>query len=111
MAAEPTVTEQFTAVVAVGGFRFYSFTTSTYGTINVTLNSVTGTYIPATVMVNLGIGQPSGTDCVTTSSLVTAAGTSVQLTGAFAAGVYCVKVSDIGNFYGPASATVTVAYP
>jgi hypothetical protein len=105
------VSEQFTAVVAVGGSRFYSFTTSTYGTINATLDSVSGDFVPATVMVNLGIGQPSGTDCLTTTSLNTASGSSVQVTGAFEAGVYCVKVTDIGNLYGPAAATVTVAYP
>ena len=41
-AASPTITEQFDGVVPVGGSKFYSFTTSTYGTINVTLTAVGG---------------------------------------------------------------------
>jgi hypothetical protein len=62
-------------------------------------------------MLGLGIGQPSGTDCVTTTSVNTAAGSTPQATGAYNAGVYCAKVSDIGNLYAPASFTVTIAYP
>ena len=62
-------------------------------------------------MLGLGIGQPSGTECVTTTSVNTAAGSSAQVTGTYSAGVYCAKVSDIGNLYAPASFNVTIAYP
>jgi hypothetical protein len=110
-AAAPTVSEEFSSVVPVGGSKFYSFTTSTYGTINLTLASVGGSFVPSTVMLGLGLGQPSGTECVTTSTVNTAAGSAVQLTGAYNAGVYCAKVLDIGNLFAPASFNVTIAYP
>ena len=71
-AAAPTISEDFSSTVLVGGSKFYSFTTSTYGTINLTLTSVGGNFVPSTVMVGLGIGQPSGTECVTTTSVNTA---------------------------------------
>src|SRR5213079_171300 len=61
--AAPTVTESFTGTLPVGGFKFYTFNIAANGTVNVTLNSVTGTGVPATVQVGLGIGQPSGIDC------------------------------------------------
>lgn len=109
--AAPTVSEDFTSTVAVGGSKFYSFTTSTYGTVNLTLTSVDGNFVPSTVMLGLGIGQPSGTECVTTTTINTAAGSAAQITGAYSAGVYCAKVSDIGNLYAPASFNVTIAYP
>jgi hypothetical protein len=110
-AAAPTITEQFDGVVPVGGSTFYSFTTSTYGTINITLTGVGGTFVPATVMLGLGLGQPSGTDCVTSTSVNTAAGGTAQVTGTFDPAVYCAKVSDIGNLFAPASFSVSIAYP
>jgi hypothetical protein len=110
-AASPTTTEAFDSTVPVGGSKFYSFTTTTYGTIQITLTSVGGSFVPSTVMLGVGLGQPSGTDCVTTTNVTTAAGTSPQVTGAYAAGVYCAKVTDIGNLYAPASFTATIAYP
>ena len=110
-AAAPTVSEEFSSVVPVGGSKFYSFTTSTYGTINLTLASVGGSFVPSTVMLGLGLGQPSGTECVTTSTVNTAAGSTVQVTGAYNAGVYCARVFDIGNLFAPASFNVTIAYP
>lgn len=110
-AASPTVTEQFDGVVPVGGSKFYSFTSSTYGTITVTLMAVGGNFVPSTVMLAVGLGQPSGTDCVTTTSVNTAAGSTAQVTGNFDPAVYCAKVSDIGNLYAPASFSVSIAYP
>ena len=62
-------------------------------------------------MLGVGLGQPSGTDCVTTTSVNTAAGSAVQPTGNFDAAVYCAKVSDIGNLFAPASFSVSIAYP
>jgi hypothetical protein len=110
-AASPSMTEAFDSTLPVGGSRFYSFTTTTYGTIQITLTGVGGSFVPSTVMLGVGLGQPSGTDCVTTTSINTAAGTSPQVTGVYAAGVYCAKVTDIGNLYAPASFSATIAYP
>jgi hypothetical protein len=110
-AASPATTEEFDSTVPVGGSKFYSFTTTTYGTIQITLTGVSGSFVPSTVMLGVGLGQPSGTDCVTTTSVNTAAGTTPQVTGVYDAGVYCAKVADIGNLYAPASFTATIAYP
>lgn len=79
--------------------------------INITLTGVGGAFVPATVMLGLGLGQPSGTDCVTSTSVNTAAGGTAQVTGTFDPAVYCAKVSDIGNLFAPASFSVSIAYP
>jgi hypothetical protein len=109
--AEPSMTETFAGTLPVGSAKYYSFTTSLYGTINITLTSIGGAFVPATVMVGLGIGQPSGTECVTTTTVTTAAGTTPQVTGTFSPGVYCARIADVGNLFGPASFSVTIAYP
>lgn len=109
--AEPTVTEDFIGVVAVGGFQFYSFTVTTNGTVNVTMTGVSGAMVPATVMLGLGLGQPNGTDCTTTTNLNTAAGSTPQITGTYAPGVYCVRVADIGNLFAPAQFNIGIAHP
>ena len=109
--AQPTTTEEFSGTLPVGGFKFYSFTTSTNGTINVTLTSVSGQFVPSTVTLGLGLGQPSGTDCTATTSVNTAAGTTAQVTGTYAPGVYCARVADVGNLFAPATFTISVAYP
>lgn len=49
-------------------------------------------------------------DCVTTTSVNTAAGTTAQVTGNFDTAVYCAKVGDIGNLVAPASFSVSIAY-
>jgi len=81
------------------------------GTVNVTLNSVTGTGVPPTVQLGLGIGQPSGTDC---SATITATGgintAAPQATGTFGPGIFCVRVFDVGNLFAPAAFNVTIAH-
>src|SRR5215467_9233495 len=68
-AAAPTVSESFTGTLPVGGFKFFSFNIAANGTVNVTLNSVSGTGVPATVQLGLGIGQPAGIDCSATTNV------------------------------------------
>ena len=110
--AVPTVSESFTGTLPVGGFKFYSFNIAVNGTVNVTLNSVTGTGVPSTVQLGLGIGQPSGIDCAATTS-VTAGTTAAapQTTGTFGPGAFCVRVYDVGNLFAPASFNITIAHP
>jgi hypothetical protein len=110
-AAAPTVTEAFNGTLPVGGFRFYSFTIAVNGTVNVTLTKVSGTSVPSTVQLGLGIGQPSGNDCSTTQSVTAASSTVPQTTGVFGPGVFCVRVSDVGNLFAPATFAVTIAHP
>jgi hypothetical protein len=107
----PTSTEEFDSTVPVGGSTFYSFSISQYGTVNITLTSVSGAYVPATVMLGLGLGTPSGTTCTTTNTTDAAAGSAAQLTGSYDVGVYCAKVSDIGNLFAPANFTLSISHP
>ncbi len=111
-AASPTITEGFNGTLPVAGFRFYTFNIAASGTVNVTINKISGTSVPATVQVGLGIGQPSGVDCATTIS-VTAASTfaAPQATGVFGPGLFCVRVYDVGNLAAPATFAITIAHP
>jgi hypothetical protein len=108
----PTTTATFVGKVPVGGSAFYSFTLLSSGTVSVTLSSVSGAFVPPTVMLGLGVGAPSGTACVVSGTTTNAAaGTTAQLTGTYGPGVECVNVSDIGNLYAPATFNVTITYP
>jgi hypothetical protein len=110
--AAPTVTESFTGTLPVGGFRFYTFNIAANGTVNVTLNSVTGAGVPSTVQVGLGIGQPSGIDCAATATVTAGANfAKPQQTGTFGPGTFCVRVFDVGNLFGPAAFSITIAHP
>ena len=109
--ASPTTTELFAGRVAVGGSTFYSFSVAENGTVNVTLADVGGFNVPSTVWLGVGIGTPSGEECATASTVNTAAGSTVQLTGTYAPGVYCVRVWDIGNLVAVAAFNVTIAHP
>jgi hypothetical protein len=109
--ASPTISELFAGRVNVGGSTFYSFTVVENGTVNVNLADVGGANIPSTVLLGLGIGTPNGEDCSTSATVNTAAGSSVQLTGTYAPGVYCVRVWDIGNLVAVAAFNVTIAHP
>lgn len=106
-----SITEDFTGTVPVGGSLFYSFTVGENGTVNITYTAVSGSGVPGTVWLGLGLGTPSGEDCVTTSNVNTPPTGTAQLTGTYAPGIYCVKVSDIGNLYAPATFDVTIAHP
>lgn len=118
-AASPTVTDSFSGTLAVRGRQYFLFTVEQYGTINATLVSVDGVGVPTTVQLRLGVGGVSettteaGTEttCSFTSSSLASPGPSAQVTTTFEAGTYCVGVSDVGNLFGPATVTVTVAHP
>jgi hypothetical protein len=109
--ASPSTTEIFSGRVGVGGSAFYSFTVGQNGTVNVTLADVGGFNVPSTVWLGLGLGTPSGEDCAAATTVNTASGSAVQLTGTYAPGVYCVRVFDIGNLVAVAAFNVTIAHP
>jgi hypothetical protein len=108
--AAPTVSEHYVGTIGVGGSGFYSFSVSKYGTVNITLNVVSGADDPA-VPVGLGLGSPGGFGCNATNTITTAAGSTPQLTGAYEAGVYCTRIYDVGNLTAPATLDVTIAHP
>ena len=109
--AAPAFTEEFNDTVPVSGSIFYSFTVTQYGTVNVSLTSISGQYVPSTVTIGLGLGKPDAETCVTTTQISTQSGAGPQITGAYDPGVYCVKVSDVGNLFSAAKFAVTIAYP
>jgi hypothetical protein len=108
---DPTTTEEFLGTLTVGGGAFYSFTVEQNGTVRVTLVSVSGANVPASVWLGLGLGTPAGEECSTTTSLNTQAGSSAQISGTYAPGIYCARVYDIGNLIAPARFSVTIEHP
>jgi hypothetical protein len=108
--AAPTATEHYVGTINVGVAGFYSFTVSQYGTVNVTLTSVTGADDPA-VGLGLGLGIPSGFGCSTSNTITASAGTDPQITGSYSAGVYCVRLYDVGNLTGADAFDVIIAHP
>src|SRR5262245_28542000 len=68
-AASPIYSEEFAGTVDASGATFYSFSVTQYGTVNVTLTSVSGQYVPSSLQMGLGLGTPGGTDCSTTNTI------------------------------------------
>ena len=103
-------TDTFAGTVAVGGRDFHSFTIAATGTVDVTLTAAAP---PATIVMGLNIGIPGDSKCpaMAGASTLTAAGTSVQLSGIASPGLLCVDVHDVGNQSLPVSYTVTVTHP
>lgn len=110
-AAEPSIVEAFNDTLLVGGSKLYSFTVTQYGTVTVTLTSMGGAFVPATVQIALGLGTPAGTDCTVTTPLTVSASETAHITGLLDPGIYCVRVTDIGNLYAPASFAISIAHP
>jgi hypothetical protein len=107
--ASPTMTEHYIGTIGVNGAAFYSFTTTTYGTIELTLNSLSPDDGAVTLSMELGV--PRGFGCPTSSAVTTRPGSTVQLTNVLPAGVSCVLVRDVGTLTGPTSFDVAIAYP
>jgi|KBSSwiStaDraftv2_1062776.scaffolds.fasta_scaffold44820_4 hypothetical protein len=107
-------TEIFSATLSVGQSQFYSFTTISPGTTDVTLISLRPAgSISSTLssVVGIGLGTPQGTDCALSSALNTTPGLKAQLTATTNVSVYCVKIADIGNLTGTVDYTVRVVHP
>lgn len=103
------VTDSFTGTVVVGGSDSHTFNVGSSGQLNVTL---TAAGPPPTIFMGIGVGTPSGTNCVllTNGSTAAPAATAAQLSGTVAAGTYCVSVFDIGNQTGPVTYAVTLTH-
>jgi hypothetical protein len=107
--APASIAEVYNSTLPVGGAKFYSFSVVAYGTVNVTLGSLTGPGVAEDATITLGLGRPAGTICsATTTASVSTATPAPQVTGTYAAGVYCVGVADtVGAL--PATASFSVA--
>jgi hypothetical protein len=110
----PAVSEFFGGTLVEQGTNFYTFTVTTAGRVDVTLNSLrTDTTLPVTnVAVGLGLGVPSadGTSCVVSVSAVATPSLTSQLTTQAAAGANCAQISDVGNLVVPLTFVVRVAH-
>ena len=106
-----TVTETFSGVLPVLGTKFYSFSIASSGTITATLVSITGSGVPSTVQVNLGVGTPSAKSCATTGAQPVQVSGTASVSGDQPGGTYCVAVVDGGNLFAPATFTVSIVHP
>lgn len=109
--AEAKVFETFTGSLPIGGARFYSFEVPVNGTVTLTLDRVGGGPGGSAVPVGMGLGVPDGTDCLTSLSLDTEPGEGPHISTTRNAGIYCARVSDIGNLTATAPFTVTIGHP
>jgi hypothetical protein len=110
--AEPSISEEFTGSLPVGGVRYYSFDVTTFGTVNITLDRVGGVAGgTATIWVGVGVGVPEATDCSTTTSISAQASGGPHISTTLAAGTYCARIYDIGNLAAAAPFAVTIAHP
>ena len=109
--AAPTVSEFWNDVLPVGGFKIYSFGIATAGTVNITLTSVGGQFVPATTQLGIGIGSPAGSDCTTTQTITAGAATAAQISTTEPAGVFCARIYDVGNLFAPANFSVQIDHP
>lgn len=111
--ADPTTTETFTGTLRPNTSVFYSFTVATYGTVNITLDDVSGVQVGEDVPFEfeIGPGVPRGTGCSPNSVLVIAPGEGPHSSGTFDAGIWCVRLRELGNLPAPARFRMTIAHP
>jgi hypothetical protein len=105
--------ELFEGKLDVGGSAFFSFTVQATGDADVMLASVTTSTTPGTssnVVLGLGLGTPLGTDCNITTSMPAFAALQSPLVSNLTAGIYCVRVYDIGNLRGPVNFAVRIVH-
>jgi hypothetical protein len=104
------VTELFSAQFIPGGGASRSFTAASAGTVSLTLSALGP---PADLIVGLGVGIPqsNGSGCYLTQSVITGASSSPQLTVQVDAGVYCVRLWDLGTMRSATAFTVTIVRP
>lgn len=111
--ADPTTTETFTGVLRPNTSTFYSFTVASYGTVNITLDEVFGIQVADDVPFEfeIGPGVPRGTGCTPNSVLVVAPGEGPHSSGVFEAGIWCVRLRELGNLPAPARFRMSIAHP
>ena len=104
--APPTIPETFTGVVLPLGTSVNTFLVQRVGTIQVSLTSLSP---PASV--GIGVGTPSGANCLLLDNLTVVAGPNSQMTGtATVVGNFCVSVFDAGNLVEAVNYTVSVLH-
>jgi len=109
-ATSPTAIEPatilFSGTLQPMGTRFYSYTMTTAGTVTAMLASLERGYTPMPNSLELGLGIPAGTGCAASIASNTTTSLTSQLRQDFAAGTYCVRISDKDGL--PAAMTFTI---
>jgi len=116
--AQPTVvagpsTELFEGKLDLRGSVFYSFSVQATGDTTVMLASVTTSTTPGTstgVVLGLGVGSPLGTDCNLTKSVLAFGALQSPLVANLTPGIYCIRVSDVGNLTVPVNFAVRIVH-
>jgi hypothetical protein len=102
----------FTGAIDQEGEAFYSFTVARSGTISMMLLDLREGGAASSAEMQLGIGVPAGTGCfVSTGTATVAAGPTPQITRDSTPGVYCARITDVGNLSGPATFSINIGYP
>jgi len=104
------VTETFAGQFTPGGSAARSFTSASSGTTSITLTQIGP---PADIAVGLGVGIPqsNGAGCYLTTSVVTGASSTPQITAAVEAGTYCLRLFDTGALTSQVAYSVTIVRP
>ena len=104
--------ESFETSLARGESRFYSFTVTSAGTVNVTLASVVqqGRSAALSTPLRIGLGTPEGEGCAVTDSVEAPPALTPQLSVTMAAGIHCVSIADSGQISGTVIATVRFSH-
>jgi len=102
----PTVTDTFNGTLLVLGSNTHQFTVSQIGGVKVTVTSVT----PAAA-IGVGVGTPSGSNCLLIQNLTAVADPGAQISGtATITGTFCISVYDVGNLVESVDYVVTVLH-
>ena len=104
----PQKTEVFTGTVGVNGSAFFAFAVSNVGDLSVTL---TAAGPPATIVMRIGLGLGTTTNCQIQVTKDSAPGDSSTITASQVPSAnYCIGIGDIGNATGPVNFTLTVVH-
>jgi hypothetical protein len=105
------VHESFSGTLPPLGFRFYSFTLTQTGNVDITLLRLRENGQDTDTAVTVAIGLPRGTDCAAANAASARAGATPQLALELDPAIYCVRVSDAGTLSGPAEFWINITRP
>ena len=100
----------FASTLPVKGSVTKTLTTSTEGTIDVTLTSM-GSQPNAVVGLGIGVVPSTSAECTLTKIVRIKAGTTPQISEKVDAGSYCVGLTDVGNLTNQTTFSLTIVHP
>jgi hypothetical protein len=104
--APATTTDAFTGTLTILGSNTHQFTVNQIGAIQVSVDSI----VPGAA-VGVGVGTPSGANCLLIQNLTAVAGANAQISGtATITGTFCISVFDVGNLVESVAYAVTVKH-